>query len=534
MRDKPRRSKTGTGLSVIDRLIMLVLVLLGIAYIYYGIASSAPDVIKNRNNSTSLVRSNHAAPKPTHTANTGSAPATVAPSPTPQEAQIEPGDWPDYLLHNSSYNAAESSITTGTVSQLHLAWSAHAPGGVTAQPVVVNNRVYWGSWDGYEHATTLYGQQVWAAYLGQTSDTDDGCDPASAGVASTATIAPLTINGKNMLVDIVGGGDSSLYALDAANGHILWKASLGDTYADFIWDSPTLYHGSIYIGISSFGDCPLVQGKLFQLQASTGQVQNVLSIVPDGCEGGTQWGSPAIDENTGTLYIATGNFGTCASNEPYAQALVELRTSDLQMIDSWQLAASDTVGDGDFGSTPTLFRATINGATQQMVGAINKNGIFYAFEREAIRNGPVWQAQIASGPVCSSCDGAGTIAPGAWDGTYLYVGGGNTTINGKYCEGSLRALDPANGHFIWEHCLSDARSMAPLAVVPGVVVVGEGQYVTAVSAETGATLFVFRDQRSDSIFYGAPAIAHAMLFIGNMDGNLYAFEYYRVNSRRPA
>ena len=87
---------------------------------------------------------------------------------------------------------------------------------------------------------------------------------------------------------------------------------------------------------------------------------------------------------------------------------------------------------------------------------------------------------------------------------------------------------------MWELCLADARSMAPLAVVPGVVVVGEGHYVTAVDAETGDTLFVFTDATAGSIFYGAPSIAHAMLFIGNMDGNLYAFTYSITNSQQPA
>jgi outer membrane protein assembly factor BamB len=528
MREKPGQAKIRNGLSIIDRLLMTLLVLLASIYIFYGIASSRLDAQGSR----------HLALKLTHTPALVSPTANAAmpsPSLTPQVPQIEPGDWPGYLLGNGSYNAGEVRITNTTVSALRLMWTEHAQGGVTAQPVVVGNVVYWGSWDGYEHATTVDGQRIWSTYLGVDGDSADGCDPDSAGVASTATIAPLIISGKNMLVDLVGGGDSSLYALNAANGHILWKTTLGDTPADFIWDSPALYNGSIYIGISSFGDCPSVQGKLFQLKATTGQVQHVFSVVPDGCRGGTQWGSPAIDESAGEVYIATGNLGSCWSNEPYAMALVELHASTLQVSGSWQVPQSESVGDGDsdFGSTPTLFSATINGATRQMVGTVNKNGIFYAFERGRIGNGPVWQNQISTGPNCATCDGAGTIAPGAWDGTRLYIGGGFTTVNGQSCQGSLRALDPANGHYIWEHCLGDARSMAPLAVVPGVVVVGEGHYVTAVDAETGDTLFVFTDNHAGSIFYGAPTIAHAMLFIGNMDGNLYAFKYNRLNAHQP-
>ena len=539
MREMPGSAKIQHHLSIIDRLLLLLLVLLASVYLFYGAASGQPDIQGSRN---SALQQAHTSALVSPTAKA----ATPSPSPTPQAPlappshvplipQIGPGDWPGYLLDNSSYNASEVRITSATISALRLMWTAHAQGSVTAQPVVVDNVVYWGSWDGYEHATSVDGQRIWSTYLGVDSDAADGCDPDSAGVASTATIVPLTINGKAVLADLVGGGDASLYALNAANGHILWKTTLGVMPADFIWDSPALYDGSIYIGISSFGDCPSVQGKLFQLQASTGAVQNVFNIVPDGCQGGTQWGSPAIDEGTGELYIATGNLGSCASNEPFAMALVELHASTLQVAGAWQVPQSEVVGDGDgdFGSTPTLFSATINGVMHQMVGSINKNGIFYAFERGSVSNGPVWQDQIATGPNCSTCDGAGTIAPAAWDGTWLYIGGGFTSINGQFCQGSLRALDPANGHYIWEHCLSDARSMAPLAVVPGVVVVGEGHYVTAVDARTGETLFVFTDAHAGSIFYGAPSIAHAMLFIGNMDGNLYAFKYAITGSLQP-
>lgn len=535
-RKKSDRTALQKSLSIIDRLLMSLLILLAMLYIFLGVASGQSSAEASRQAALQPTRVSALANSTLQTPTPTLPPTlTPTPSPVPLTPQIEPGDWPGYLMENGSYNPDEVRITNATVSALHLMWTAHAQGGVTAQPVVVDNVVYWGSWDGYEHATTIDGSPLWSTYLGVDSDAADGCDPASAGVASTATITPLTINGKQMLVDIVGGGDSSLYALNTANGHILWKATLGYSPADFIWDSPALYNGSIYIGISSFGDCPSVQGKLFQLQATSGQVQNVFNIVPDGCQGGTQWGSPTIDESTGEVYIATGELHPCVSGEPYAMSLVELHASTLQVAGAWQVPQFAMVGDGDsdFGSTPALFNATINGTLHQMVGAINKNGIFYAFERGALGNGPHWQDQISTGPNCSTCDGAGTIAPAAWDGTSLYIGGGFTTIKGQSCQGSLRALDPATGHYLWEHCLGDARAMAALAVVPGVVVVGEGHYVTAVDAETGATLFVFRDTRVGSIFYGAPSIAHAMLFIGNMDGNLYAFEYLNARTQPP-
>ena len=459
----------------------------------------------------------------------------VATSTAQLTPQVMPGDWPGYLFDNSSgFNPDESLLNTRTAPQLFLGWSIQAGGGISAQPVVVDNVVYWGSWDGMEHATTTSGQELWKTFLGEKTDDVDRCDPSSAGVASTATIAPLTKGGKTLLIDYVGGGDTSFYALNTANGQVVWKTPLGTSDADFIWSSPLLYQGHIYIGVASFGDCPLTQGRLVQLDAATGAVQNVFNIVPVGCLGGTQWGSPTVDRDTSDIYIATGNLGSCASPEPYAQAVVELNASTLQVKDSWQIPAGKTVLDGDFGSTPTLFTATISGKTLKMVGAVNKNGIFYAFQRGALSDGPLWQAQIATGTICPQCDGAGTVAPAAWDGTRLYIGGGNTTINGRYCEGSMRALDPATGKFLWEYCTGDARVLTPPAVIPGIVVISEGHFVTLVDTQTGAALNQFRDTASNSIFYGAPSISHDMVFVGNMDGNLYAFQYTHSNGHAPS
>src|SRR5205814_10589746 len=63
-----------------------------------------------------------------------------------------------------------------------------------------------------------------------------------------------------------------------------------------------------------------------------------------------------------------------------------------------------------------------------------------ALDRANIANGPVWRAQIAVGGSCPEC-GQGSISSNAWDGSRLYVAGGNTTINGNTCKGSLRALE---------------------------------------------------------------------------------------------
>ena len=106
-----------------------------------------------------------------------------------------------------------------------LAWQASdtAPNnGVFPQPIVSNGLVYWGSNDGNERATDTSGNPVWQTNLGRTSP--PACDnPTDYGISSTPTITTDVPVGGATSVLYVGGGDSKLYALNAATGAVLWS-----------------------------------------------------------------------------------------------------------------------------------------------------------------------------------------------------------------------------------------------------------------------------------------------------------------------
>ena len=157
-----------------------------------------------------------------------------------------------------------------------------------------------------------------------------------------------------------------------------------------------------------------------------------------------------------------------------------------------------------------------------MVGVGNKNGIYYAFNRNQIHQGPIWEDAVAISGDCPQC-GTGTISPSAFDGQTLYVAGGNTTINGASCAGGLRAVNPANGSYIWEHCMTGGPILSAVSVVPGVVAITEGTYLIVVDAKSSNTLFRYDDTGSGSLFYGSPSISNGVLYVGNMDNHLYAF-----------
>ncbi len=419
-------------------------------------------------------------------------------------------DWTTYMagIERSGFNKNETTINPTTAPQLQLYWSAKSAATIFSQPIVANGMIYWGSWDGFEHATDLSGKQVWKADLG-TSRTECTND---VGVLNTTTVAPTVIEGTPTSVVFVGGGNGHFYALDAGTGGIIWSTALGSSPDNFLWSSPVLYKGSVYEGVSSIADCPLIQGKLVQLDAASGKITHTFDTVPDGCVGASIWGSPTIDATDDSIYFATGNGGPCSQNEPYSETLVKLRASDLSFLDAWSVPRSARISDGDFGSTPTLFEATIGGVVRHMVGLVNKNGLYYAFDRTAIGHGPVWQHAVA---------GQNAIAPSAWDGTHLYVGGQEVTIDGKKCAGSLKALDPATGGPVWEHCLENGGVTGAVTLAPGVAVVSEGPSVLVLATANGQTLFRYTSQTER--FLGPASIANGILYIGSKNGTLYAF-----------
>jgi hypothetical protein len=428
--------------------------------------------------------------------------------------------WPTYLNTTSrpGFDSGETSLTPATVSAMKIHWSTDAAGAVSAEPVEANGSVYWGSWDGYEDASTASGTPEWKTYLGVTSDSN--CRPATAGVASSATVRTVTVGGVATPVDFVGGGNGYFYALNADTGAVIWKRFLGSSPSHFLWSSPLVYNGSVYEGVASFGDCPLVRGRVVKMNASTGAIQASFYTAPSGCIGAGVWGSLTLDPVSKNIYLGTGNAGSCGSTEPLAVAILELSPS-LSLLGHWQIPSSQHGPDSDFGSTPTIFTGTINGTSTPMVGLQNKNGVYYAFRRSSVSTGPVWKTRIAVAGECPEC-GHGDIPPSAWDGSQLYVAGGNTTIGGVKCQGSLQALSPS-GHLIWQKCIQSGPVLGAVTAVPGVAFLGAGTTFTAVSTRTGGTLFSYQDTNAGSDFWGPASIANGVAYIGNQDGTLYAF-----------
>ncbi|HEY7350450.1 MAG TPA: PQQ-binding-like beta-propeller repeat protein [Ktedonobacterales bacterium] len=416
-------------------------------------------------------------------------------------------DWTTYL-HDPQRTSASSEtiLSTSNASHLTKRWTFKTGGVVEGAPAVVNGIVYVGSWDGYEYALDAKtGALKWKTFLGVAKT--PACFPPEAGVSSGAAVQDGVV--------YLGGGDDYWYALNAATGDVLWKVFTGDSSAaggHYNWSSPLLYKGYAYIGIASMGDCPLVQGQLLKVSLSSHEIVKTLNIVPDGQVGGGIWTSPSIDPATNTIFVSTGTANIIT--QEWAQALLAIDASTLTVKSLWTLPNAEAVIDSDFGTSPTLFD---DAAGRPLVVSVNKNGYAYAFNRNDLGAGPVWQQQIAVGGQNPTA-GDASVSSSAFGGGRLYMAGGNSLVKGGGRQGAIRAMDPATGKVLWEDG-EDGVVVGALAYDNGLVIAGAGDTMVVLDAATGARLYSYQ---LDGGIYVAPTVAQGQIYTGSLVGTVYA------------
>lgn len=424
-----------------------------------------------------------------------------------------------YNLDKTGFNPSETTITPATAPSLNVHWIYQSASRlIFDQPIAADGLVFWGSMNGYEYATDpSTGNVVWSTFVGQLT-LPSRCTtqvPNPLGVTGTSEFVQMPIQGVSTPVLFVSGGNSSVYALNASTGAVIWQRALGGSQWDYMWDSPAVWNGSVYIGVASPANCPkTVRGQIFKLNASTGGLERAFSVVPNGCVGGGVWGSIAIDTTAKTLYVATGSpdVKNCPSTpKPLTPALLELKASDLSLVGFWQVPRADWIHDSDFGSTPVLF--STSGGTP-MVAVANKNGLLYAFDRDNLTAGPVWQFRVDDGSEPQ-------LAPSAYDGQYIYAAGGTNTIGGMSCKGGVYKVDPTTGAAVWAEC-TPGWAQGAVSMAPGLAVIGTGMSFEVYSADTGALLYTYTDTQTNSSFVGSASIANGQILYGNRDGNLIA------------
>lgn len=484
---------------------------------------------------------------------------TLAPSPTPTGTLPTPtpasnatDDWPTYKYSakRSSYNPDETIINANSAVNLNqklnlpcttapCSFTSSTPGAVISDaPAVVNNVMYYGDWTGNFYAKKVSdGSTIWSRNLGtMTPPSASACNPPGVGVVSSPSVRNVSVNGVSTPIVFIAGADGNMYALYAANGNVLWKTPLAaPSKGELLWDSPSEANGVVYIGVASLGDCPLVQGRIYKLGWRYGDIQAIAKLVPDGCVGAGSWGSPTFDQGNNKLYISTGTQdNSCKVNgqpyvEPYALAVVELDGTSLSILGSFRIPANEQGPDSDFGVSPALATATINGVSTQLVEAANKNGHMYIFKRDALSSGPLEDITLApgGGGTCPDCS-MGTISTAATDGTTLYQGMGMCNINlTSNCAAAgynsyMFAINPKDGSVKWKALIPKQIVSTPILLKDSLVVF-EGNSVMILRTSDGSLIKQITPAGAGSILDGSGAVARGQLFFGNLNGNFYEF-----------
>jgi len=334
---------------------------------------------------------------------------------------------------HDSYAASATTFTVANANLVKSKWKDSTLGTFNASPAVSGGIIYIGSGNGDFYAIKAStGTVKWKKVL-----TISNC--SSSGIVSTATVAKDPISG--VLTVYVGAADHYLYALNAATGATLWKTLIGGSSNIYYnWSSPTLANGYIYYGVGTACGNAGADGEIALNQhtgAVTGQYYTSGSPTVNGA---TIYTAAAVAPD-GSVFVTTGDDNGASTTD--STAIVKLAEGTLTRLGGYQIPG--LVGKNmDFNASPSLF--TDGGIA--MVGACNKNGVFYALKQSA-PSSPVWTDTLGLPPASGSLAFCGGAA--VYNGSDLFVGA-DAPASGDP-PGSEYELTPSGAH-VWETALS--------------------------------------------------------------------------------
>ena len=330
-------------------------------------------------------------------------------------ADREPAQW---MTTGRDSNAAFFSpldqINVSTVSRLGFVWQFKTDTyrGMEATPLVVDGILYVsGTWGSAYAIDAVTGSRRWAF----DPHSDSSFDASSARWAgSDVTSRGLQVwQGKVFTV----ATDCTLYALDARDGHILWKTqTLAEKVPGYACSGAPQIAGRLVVVGTAGGDnlAGGIRGYVSAFDLNKGKLVWRFYTVPKLADphptpeltraaqtwdpnrdpsyggGGTVWGLMAYDADLQLLYFGTGNAapydakrdwgGGTSSDRLYAASIIALHASTGGMAWYYQTTPGD-MWDFDAVMNVVLARLTINGQSHRVLMQANKNGYFYVIDR---------------------------------------------------------------------------------------------------------------------------------------------------------
>jgi polyvinyl alcohol dehydrogenase (cytochrome) len=465
---------------------------------------------------------------------------------TVRVGDLTTGTWNGWSPRNDNTRfvpADLAGLTAADVPQLKLRWAFGFEGDTSAfgQPTVIGNQIFVGSAGGVVYALRA----------------DSGCIQwtyQAVGPIRSAIVATKSGNETRLLFGDLTGW---FYALNAADGAEQWKKRPEPHEAVRLSAPPLVRDGIALVPVASWEEtrtlnteyeCCTFRGSLVALRVTDGaevwrtytiprppEVSGKTSagVIIRGPSGVGVWGSPAVDEGRGRIYIGTGNnYSEPATDTSDAVMALDLKTGRIiwsrqaqsgdvfnaacaAVVKTPQCPASDGP-DFDFGA-PTIY---VRAGGRDLVLAGQKSGVVWAFD--AARNGTVlWQRRVGNGGI-----NGGILWGMAADDQHVYATVSDAVIQRT---GTVRTIDPTKGGGLsavnirdgsvawrWNPLPCDRPNCSPaqsaaLTVIPGVVFAGSMDgHLRAHDTRDGTVIWDFDTARDFTTVNGVPGKGGAL------------------------
>ncbi|MEA3136296.1 MAG: hypothetical protein QOC71_577 [Thermoplasmata archaeon] len=406
---------------------------------------------------------------------TPSDPLAALPSAVHVDAVDNPSGWRQYgrdsYNSRSSHDAALPAVATA--NSLHLKWRANVDGSVTGTPVVVDGRVFVGTW-----AKSLYaldettGAVLWRVNLPNTVD------------------GSVAVSQGKVVVSVV----STVMAFDAATGAQSWTTS---NLGGHTWSSPTIDGDAVFIGLG------VGRGYVVRLDLANGAIVWMTPTANDINGGARVWASPLVPPGSELVVVGTSPGSISGGAEGQGPTIDSLLAYDRETgVLRW--AHQFFPRDQNLESSPEetlLTNRDISGTPH--LAFIDGRPVVLASQK----HGPAWIVDLTDGSLVS---GSRLL-----ESRTALIGSGGVADGIRVVSSAepdrIAAFDLVTGDLLWQHTMP-ATEFAPVAIANGVVWVGSWEgHLHAFDLRTGRELAQL--DAGGGVFGGA-SLADGKVFVG--------------------
>ena len=330
--------------------------------------------------------------------------------------------WGGNLESTGFRSTRQAGLAAKDIPSLELKWAFGIPGviQVRSKPAIVDDLLILGSATG-----EVYGLDAKSGCMHWVFSADAA---VRGGIVLVRTPA-------GRLLAYFADFRSNVYALDARNGGLIWRAAARDTLQSSTTGTLAYYDGRLYVPLSSQEgliarepdyECCVTSGGVVALNASNGEIAWRFRVVAEparqtgenphgarrfGPSGAPVWSSPTVDAKRGLLYIGSGeNYSLPATDMSDSVIALELATGKVAWHfqgyanDTWNLACTlgppdncpePTGPDFDFGMAPILVKTSYH---NEILVAGQKSGMVYGLDPDQ-QGARLWAQRYGAGGI---------------------------------------------------------------------------------------------------------------------------------------